>query len=60
MTFDLETGARCSACHGVYPLPILMIIRLFVFDLWALGATTECQWAGRDVIAIDRSASSNS
>jgi len=36
-------------------------IRLFVFDLRAGRgrASTACQWAGRDVIAIDRWASSS-
>jgi len=38
LSFDLETGAQCSTYHGTL-LPILVILRLFVFDLWAIGST---------------------
>jgi len=31
MTFDLETNAQCSTCHGVL---YCQFYRLFVFDLW--------------------------
>jgi len=34
LTFDLETGAQCGTL-----LPILVILQLFVFDLWAIGPT---------------------
>ena len=36
LTFYLETGMQCSTCHGV-PSFIAVILRLFVFDLWATG-----------------------
>ena len=38
---------------------MLVILQPFVFDLWAIGgggASTKCQWVGRDVITIDCSA----
>jgi len=58
LTFDLKTGVQCSTCRGV---PFCQFwwyydYSLSIYELLGVGAR---QWAGRDVIAIEWSASSN-
>jgi len=48
LTFDLATGAQFSTCSAIYTQQRQPGQRGY--------QATECHWAVRDVIAIDRSA----
>jgi len=58
LTFDFETGVQCITCRGVPSCQFWWYYDylLSIYGLLGMGAR---QWAGRDVVAIYRSASSN-
>jgi len=62
LSFDLETGVQCSTCRGVISCQFWWYYdySLSIYGLFGMGTRRPMSVAGRDIIAIDWSGSSNS